>query len=432
MRAMLLLALSSFLVCLGIAVVAGPPQPASAAVAGAQGLAGRGHLAEWQRVWNGTNESRQVVAPVRVAVIDNRLTSAATDELGNRVIWRQDMAWARWRVRGTQYPHALYVANALAGATSGACPTCLVISLGVMRADRPGGSEYTDLRTIGMAIDRAARLGARVINLSLTSPVACSRQLNASIARAISKGIVVVAATGNDPSQAVIGCPASARDVISVGAMTLQQTATPTYPNQTISPTIWAAGGNVVGLGQNATDTISGTGSSFAAPLVAGLLAARIAQVGAPRNAAGVRALTAELRASAMIVDGRPVADGAALLGLGRSRAVWQFIPAGRPDIPALVLDQRGPGELTVCAPGERLQVLNTWITGAPGAATAEEHSEGLSRVQTGPQEPGWHYVDRITLRNGGAARAIFTTQLSLAAGQRLITTDDPGDCARR
>lgn len=430
-RALLAAALVSFLALFGIAVVAGPPQPAAAAAAGAQGLAGRGHLAEWQRVWNGTNESRQVRSQVRVAVIDNRLTSAADAELANRIIWRQDIAWARWHVRGTQYPHALYVANALAGATSGACPSCLVISLGVMRADRPGESEYTDLRAIAMAIDRAVRLGARVINLSLASPVSCSRELRASIARAVARGIVVVAAAGNAHSQSALGCPAGVPDVISVGAMTLQQGAAPTYPDQTITPTIWAAGGNVVGLGQTAADTTSGTGSSFAAPLVAGLLASRIGQVGAPRNAAEVRTLTAELRASAMIVDGRPVADGAAFLGLARTQSLWQFVPAGRPDIPALVLDQRGPGELTLCVSGSRLQVFNTWMTGASGATSAEEYSMGASRLLTGPQEPGWHYVDRITLRNSGQSRAIFTTQISLPAGQRLITTQEPSDCLK-
>ena len=86
--------------------------------------------------------------------------------------------------------------------------------------------DYSTLFTICLGIDYAVEQGADVINLSLGDNLALNREkhmLDASFARAVEKGIVVCAASGNEYGDVAECYPASSRWTIAVGA--LKQTA---------------------------------------------------------------------------------------------------------------------------------------------------------------------------------------------------------------
>lgn len=79
-----------------------------------------------------------------------------------------------------------------------------------------------DSADIASAIDDAVAHGAKVINLSLGAPPPCltNDPEYVSVENAISRGVVVVAASGNDGS-GTLDCPAADPGVIAVGASAL-------------------------------------------------------------------------------------------------------------------------------------------------------------------------------------------------------------------
>lgn len=155
---------------------------------------------------------------------------------------------------------------------SGVAPRC---SLAVLKVadivdDQQVGPYISD---VSDAIEDAVDLyGCRVINLSLGA-MADSKRLKDAVDHAVSKGAVVVAATGND-SKSSLRYPAKYDNVMGVGAVG--------------SAGMWATfsnygeGINVVAPG-NLVNTLSGTsgygkknGTSFSTPYVAGVCASML------------------------------------------------------------------------------------------------------------------------------------------------------------
>jgi len=143
------------------------------------------------------------------------------------------------RSHGTQMASiiAATAGNALGGA--GVAPEAAIMPVRVLEPDLSGSA-----RSIARGLRFAADHGADVASLSIAgrSP---SRQLKSAVTYATSRGVVVVAATGNDGLDSV-SWPAAYPEVIAVGAVARDRTRAP-YSNYGAGLDIVAPGGAGVG-----------------------------------------------------------------------------------------------------------------------------------------------------------------------------------------
>ena len=113
--------------------------------------------------------------------------------------------------------HGTFVAGVVAATANngkgvaGICPVCRVMAV---RVANPEGWTRSD--AVASGVSYAASHGAQVINLSFGGPQ-LSRAEKTAIDAAVEKGVVVVAAAGNDGVHP-IAYPAALPNVIAVGA----------------------------------------------------------------------------------------------------------------------------------------------------------------------------------------------------------------------
>lgn len=165
--------------------------------------------------------------------------------------------------------------TAVAGVLRQVAPGARILPFRVLGPD--GSGKAADVaRAIRLAVDS----GARVINLSVAAPVA-SEGVRAALQYAAARGVLVVAASGNDggsqpqaPADALGGKDGLGQFGLSVTAVNLQGEL-PGWSNR---------GGEVrapgVGLdtAYPGNRLVTASGSSFAAPVVSGALALALAQ----------------------------------------------------------------------------------------------------------------------------------------------------------
>lgn len=130
-------------------------------------------------------------------------------------------------------------------------------------------SEYTDSWTVAKAVDTAVTKGASIINLSLGGQDYDS-VLAESIRRARTKGVVIVASSGNDGENKV-SFPANLKEVIAVGAIDANRRVAG-FTNMDSQVKIVAPGVNILSLGMN-NGFVYMDGTSMAAPMVSSGLA---------------------------------------------------------------------------------------------------------------------------------------------------------------
>ncbi len=147
---------------------------------------------------------------------------------------------------------------------AGIAPNTMIMPVRVLDAD--GIGNYAD---ISAAIIYATDEGADIINLSLAGQ-AYSQVMADAVAYAIERGVTVVAAAGNQGSNGTF-YPASFSNVIAVGSIDpdLNQSS---FSNHGTDVDMWAPGRDIL------TTSINGdyefmSGTSFAAPIISGLLA---------------------------------------------------------------------------------------------------------------------------------------------------------------
>ncbi len=187
---------------------------------------------------------------------------------------------------GAAWGHGTHVA----GVIHAIAPAARIMPLRVLDAQGRGNTFV-----LAYAIEYAIQQGADVINLSLGADCD-SRTLTETVAAAVAQGVVIVAAAGNDAS-VVPSCPASLPGVIAVAAVDEQRVRTS-----------WSNYGPWIALaapGEGITSTFplgyaaeidaspgyaSWSGTSMAAPFVAGAAALVIEQ----RNAGKIQASIAE------------------------------------------------------------------------------------------------------------------------------------------
>jgi subtilisin family serine protease/flagellar hook assembly protein FlgD len=154
----------------------------------------------------------------------------------------------------------------IAGASMGASV------LGVKVAD-DGGAVWTDAEARGIVW--AADQGARVINLSLGSPLADPVESDA-IAYAVGKGVLVVASAGNDATTAP-SYPAAYPQVMAIGATNTATGGRASFSNFGSWVTVAAPGVGITGTTPTAGSIFFpslsgydvGDGTSFSSPIVA-------------------------------------------------------------------------------------------------------------------------------------------------------------------
>ena len=179
--------------------------------------------------------------------------------------------------------HGTHIAGVIAarhdvGMVRGVAPHVKILPLNFMDQDTSGF-----VRSAVLAIRYASDRGAKIINASWADPVACSRILEAEIARLAEKNILFVTAAGNEGNNLdqKLEFPASFNldNMIVVGASTSENQIAP-FSNYGSSVDIVAPGTNIISTypweldtdgSQDGVHSFSGT--SVAAPFVSGAAA---------------------------------------------------------------------------------------------------------------------------------------------------------------
>lgn len=223
--------------------------------------------------------------PLRVGLIDSGV-DAAHPSLRQADIRRHGCADGAHPA-----PHGTAVASLMVGAGAhftSALPRA-VLYAGDAYCDAPtGGSVEAIVRELAWL----ARLHVAVVNISLVGPP--NQILQRIVEHAVAQGMLVVAAVGNDGPAAPPLYPASWPGVVGVGAVDGKLRL---LPEGARGPQVMfvAPGADMAAAASGTRAFAPVRGTSFAAPLVAGLLAAGY-QVPSPE---GARAALARLASSA-------------------------------------------------------------------------------------------------------------------------------------
>lgn len=174
--------------------------------------------------------------------------------------------------------HGTHVAGISSGAFYGVAKLSTIVPLKAFdcSGQAPLSSVIAALDWIAKNHNYSGKTG--VINLSLGTQ--CSLQnclgqtiLNDVVDQMTLSGFVVVAASGNDGLNSCFYTPASARTAITVNASTPSDTRA-SFSNAGSCSDIYAPGIDIVTAGvQSASGLVQASGSSFAAPFVAGTIA---------------------------------------------------------------------------------------------------------------------------------------------------------------
>jgi cyanobactin maturation PatA/PatG family protease len=259
---------------------------------------------------------------------------------------------------GAASRHGAHVASVIFGQigslVEGIAPNCHAIFIPVF-ADGPAGEFLNSTQLdLARAISRAAEEGAHVINVS-GGQLAQSNEPEPLLANILTdcakRNILVVAAAGNNGCEC-LHIPAAAASVLSVGAMDANGDPLPisnwglAYHQRGILAPGEHIPGAVPGGG---TDHLSGT--SFAAPVIAGLAGLLLSvqkQLGGSPDPEAVRAA---LIASALECDPTRVADRRrCLAGRVNPRGALALVTGGEPKMPNEIQTVRGEAGVAVSA----------------------------------------------------------------------------------
>ncbi|KFZ17178.1 hypothetical protein V501_01875 [Pseudogymnoascus sp. VKM F-4519 (FW-2642)] len=169
--------------------------------------------------------------------------------------------------------HGTHVAGIAAGASFGVASKAKIIAVRVLDAngDGKGSDVLAGMQWAAEDAGKKNQTAKAVINMSLGADY--SEAFNKATEAIIAKGIVVVAAAGNEDANASGVSPASTVDAITVGA-TYRNDTRAKFSNWGVALDVFAPGVDILSAwigGKDANKTISGT--SMACPHVAGLAA---------------------------------------------------------------------------------------------------------------------------------------------------------------
>jgi thermitase len=241
-----------------IVLVTGAAPAASSPLTAAGGRSGT--AATWALGQIGAAQAWPLVAGKRippVAVLDSGVDATHPD-LAGKVTAARDFVDGSGNTGDASW-HGTAVAGVVSGSSTSVCPSCTIVSGKVLNAHDEG-----DDAEIARALLWAAASGARVVNLSMTG-VDEAPALRDAIETATRRGVVVVAAAGNDGST-TRSYPAADPNVIGVAATSSTSTLY-AWSNRGSWVTIAAPGETISTLRGGGYTTFFGT--SAAAPAVA-------------------------------------------------------------------------------------------------------------------------------------------------------------------
>lgn len=186
--------------------------------------------------------------------------------------------------------HGTAVASLLIGegTVRGSAPGRRLAAADVYGSDPAGGNASAIARALGWLAER----GVAVTTISLVGPD--NKLVAAAVSRAQQRGMLIVAAVGNDGPAAPPAYPASYKGVFAVTGVGDGNRAL-SEAGRALRVDFAAPGANVLAA-TGATTTGRVRGTSFAAPLVAGRLAQHYPSPATDRIAAAVTALVMEAR----------------------------------------------------------------------------------------------------------------------------------------
>lgn len=213
--------------------------------------------------WDITTGSRDI----KVAVLDTGINTTNTDLRNMNVTGYNVIAnstnYADDHGHGTMVTSVIAAQMNNSFGFAGIAPDVSFLAVKVMSSS--GTGTYSDMIK---GIEYAVNQGASVINMSIGGRTASSA-LQTAVKNAVSRGVTIVAAAGNEGSSTV-SFPAAYPEVIGVGAVDIYGSKM-TFSNTGTGLTIMAGGSARVATFSDFVSTATGT--SFASPYVAGLVA---------------------------------------------------------------------------------------------------------------------------------------------------------------
>ena len=182
--------------------------------------------------------------------------------------------------RGSASQHGTHVASVIFGqhdsSVSGIAPNCRGLIVPVFADGREGGLAPCSQIDLARAITQAVKQGANVINISggqLAASAESDRLLVNAVRLCQENNVLIVAAAGNDGCNC-LHVPAALESVLAVGAMDAQKNPIgfSNWGEAYQSQGILALGENILGAIPDG-GTGAKTGTSFATPIVSGIVA---------------------------------------------------------------------------------------------------------------------------------------------------------------
>lgn len=210
-------------------------------------------------------------AGVRVGVIDTGIdeTHADSGDLCGAVVASKDFTGSRWGAtdRNGHGTHCAGIIGGRRGIWPGSAPECLLVIAKGMGDD---GAGTTDIQAL--ALEWCAGQGCRVVNMSQGGPDADPR-LEAAIQSVTAAGVIVVCAAGNESG--AVDFPARCNSAIAVSAVDKMRRLAP-FSCRGPEVDCGAPGVDITATWINGAYA-SCSGTSMAAPFVAGLIALYLA-----------------------------------------------------------------------------------------------------------------------------------------------------------
>lgn len=258
---------------------------------------------------SGESGDQDVATPLRTGPAPRRI-GLVDGGIDRKHAAFSDVQIRSWGCNGSMVPsaHGTAVASLMVGRSAGfhgAMPGAQLFSADVYCGQPIGGSVEDVVRALAWM----AREQVPVVNISLVGPA--NELLERAVQVMVHKGYLLVAAVGNDGPAAPALYPASYAGVVGVTGVTPKRRVLPEAaqgPQVTL-----AAPGSDLAVAQVGGGYVAARGTSFAAPLVAGLLAERLHRPDASAAAAALAHV--EQMALDLGAPGRDPIYGAGLVG---------------------------------------------------------------------------------------------------------------------